>query len=94
MRVEWITEALDDVDRAVEYIARDKPHTAQEVAQRIWDATQQLIDHPGLGRPGRVAGTRELVIPDLPYIATYIVRNNRIVILRILHGAMKWPQIF
>lgn len=94
MRVEWTSEALDDVDRAVEYIARDRPQAAQEVAQRIWNATRQLADHPGLGRPGRVAGTRELIILDLPYIAPYIVRNNRVVILRILHGAMKWPQGF
>jgi len=94
MRVEWTPEALNDADRAVEFMARDKPHAAQEMAQKIWGAIQQLADHPGLGRSGCVAGTRELVLPDLPYIAPYIVRNNRIVILRILHGAMKWPQSF
>lgn len=71
MRVEWSREALNDLDWAVEYIARDKPGAAREVAQRIWDASRQLVDHPGIGRPGRVPGTRELVIAGLPYVEPY-----------------------
>ncbi|MGY6217359.1 type II toxin-antitoxin system RelE/ParE family toxin [Methylolobus aquaticus] len=91
MRVEWSPEALNDLDRAVEYIAQDKPGAAHDVARRIWEASRQLADHPGIGRPGRVPGTRELVITGLPYLAPYVIREDRIVILRILHGAMKWP---
>ena len=91
MRVEWAREALNDLDRAVEYIAQDKPGAAREVAQRILNATRKLANHPGLGRPGRVLGTRELVIAGLPYLAPYVIREDRIVSLRILHGAMKWP---
>jgi len=93
MRVEWMPEALDDLDRAVDYISRDKSRAAQEMAQRIWDATRSLADHPGLGRPGRVFGTRELVISDSPYIAPYAVLGERVVILRLLHGAMRWPRL-
>ena len=45
-----------------------------------------LIDHPSLGRAGRVPGTRELVVPDTPYLVPYRVRGMRIEILRIFHG--------
>jgi len=47
------------LDDAVEYIAADNPVAAAKTAQRIWDFAQKLTDQPGLGRPGRVAGTRE-----------------------------------
>lgn len=93
MRVEWTDTALGNLDHAVAYIAQDNPAAAVEVAQQIWDVTQRLADHPGLGRPGRVEGTRELVIAGLPYIVPYVVEPNRVVILRVLHGAMQWPEL-
>ena len=62
MRVEWTKKALSNLDNAVEYIAADNPAAARKVAQKIWDTTQLLTKQPGLGRPGRVSGTRELVI--------------------------------
>jgi toxin ParE1/3/4 len=49
---------------------------------------------PGLGRPGRVEGTRELVVANTPYLVSYRVRNNVVEILRVFHGARKWPQKF
>ena len=49
MRVEWTDTALGNLDHAVAYIAQDNPAAAVEVAQQIWDATQRLADHPGLG---------------------------------------------
>lgn len=90
MRVEWSREALNDLDWAVEYIARDKPGAAREVAQRIWDASRQLVDHPGIGRPGRVPGNTGVSHRVCPMLRR-MVREEHVVILRILHGAMKWP---
>jgi len=91
MRIRWTSKALDNLDAAINHIASDSPGNAQKVAQKIWDSIQLLRQQPGIGRPGRVAGTRELVITDLPFIVPYAECNGEIVILRIMHTSMKWP---
>jgi toxin ParE1/3/4 len=45
-----------------------------------------------MGRLGRVVGTRELIINRTPYIAAYLVTKDAVIILRILHGAQRWPK--
>lgn len=94
MLVEWTEQALLNLDLAIEFIAKDNQIAAAKTAQRIWTATQALRDQPGLGRPGRVDGTRELVIHDLPYILPYVIQSERVIILRVIHAAMKWPKNF
>ena len=70
----------------------------EEVAARITlqivGSVQQLAAFPMSGRPGRVPGTRELVISNTPFIAAYTVENDRIVILAVYHGAQQWPVVF
>jgi toxin ParE1/3/4 len=51
-----------------------------------------LCDHPEIGRVGRIPGTRELVIPGLPYIVPYRVKSAAIQILGVLHTSQEWPQ--
>jgi toxin ParE1/3/4 len=51
-----------------------------------------LKQHPALGRPGRIIGTRELVVPDTPYIIPYRIKEDEIQILRVFHGSRKWPE--
>jgi toxin ParE1/3/4 len=75
-----------------EYIARDKPQAAARVVQTIHDTVDLLRRQPNLGRPGRVSGTRELVVPGTPYIVPYRVRDDEIHILRVFHGARRWPS--
>ena len=71
----------------------DNPAAARRVALRIVETVeQQLPDNPHLGRPGRVPGTRELVIPRTPYIVPYRVHRNALEILRVYHGARRWPE--
>ena len=70
MRVKWTRRALDNLDSAVDYIAVDKPTAAADAVLKILNAVKMLADQPGMGRPGRVAGTRELVVPSLPYTLT------------------------
>lgn len=94
MQIRWTNKALDNLDVAVEYIAADNPRAAKMVAQKIWDSIQLLNDQPGIGRPGRVVGTRELVVSGLPYIVPYIEKAGTIVILRIIHSSIKWPNSF
>jgi toxin ParE1/3/4 len=52
---------------------------------------QLLASHPALGRPGRVAGTRELVVAGTPHIIPYRVREGRVEVLRVFHASRKWP---
>lgn len=94
MQVRWTRKALTNLDNAVQYIAADKPAAAKDVAQRIWQTAQMLAAQPGMGRPGRVAGTREIVVPDLPYILPYAEKNRVVFILRVMHTSMKWPDKF
>ncbi|MGH0218803.1 type II toxin-antitoxin system RelE/ParE family toxin [Sinorhizobium meliloti] len=70
----------------------ENPRAAVHVDEEIVSAVGRLLDFPESGRPGRVAGTRELVFPRTPYIAAYMVMADRIRILRVLHGAQKWPS--
>ena len=94
MQIRWTDKALDNLDAAVKYIATDNPTAARKVAQKIWDSVQILKKQPGLGRPGRVVGTRELIISGLPYIVPYMEKDGTIIILRIIHSSIKWPIYF
>jgi len=94
MRVKWTRTALLNLDKAIQYIAEDRPMAAKEVGQKIWDSVKMLANHPGLGRPGRVSGTRELVMSGLPFILPYIQKEGILYILRVLHTSMKWPKNF
>jgi toxin ParE1/3/4 len=94
MKVKWVRLALEDLEDAGEFIARDNLEAAQRIVMHIWDATQLLAEHPYAGRVGRVPGTRELVISDTPFIIPYRVVEDTVQILRVLHGKRKWPDRF
>lgn len=92
MRVRWTTDAADDLEGICDYIAQNRPESAQRVAQSVVERIGTLKTFPHLGRLGRVHGTRELAFPPLPFLAIYEIREEQIVVLRILHGAQRWPQ--
>lgn len=92
MIIKWLDDAINDLQALRQYIAKDKLSAANRLAKRILNAVSLLSDQPGMGRPGRVLGTRELIIPSTPYIIPYRVKNNSIEILRVLHVAMEWPE--
>jgi toxin ParE1/3/4 len=91
MRVRWTTDAADDLERICDYIAESRPESAQRVAQSVVDRIGTLETFPHLGRPGRVQGTREIAFPPLPFLAVYEIREEQVIVLRILHGAQRWP---
>jgi addiction module RelE/StbE family toxin len=94
MQIFWEEDAEADLDRIFEYILANNPDAALRIVDTIRQAVQILIEHPHLGRAGRVADTRELVIPGTPYIVPYLVLDDRIILLRVLHGAQQWPESF
>ena len=94
MRVRWLRVALANLEAEADYIAEDNPAAADRLVQRIVRAVSLLGKNPAMGRPGRVSGTRELVVGDTPYIVPYRVRANAVEILRVFHAARKWPTSF
>lgn len=93
-KIRWLNIALNDLDTVVEYISQHNTNAARKLANRIWKTVQILAEHPNSGRMGRVSGTRELVVSGTSYIIPYRIKNNEIQILRVLHGARKWPTNF
>jgi toxin ParE1/3/4 len=79
LRVRWTRPALADFIEAQEYIARENPQAAQ-----------QLADNPDSGRAGHIAGTREWVINGTPYLIVYRIQPPEIEILRLWHGRRNW----
>ena len=77
-----------------EYIAQRNQTAAYAVEEAIRQQVGRLAEHPRSGRPGRVKGTRELVVSGTRYIVAYRVAGEVVMILRVLHGAQQWPQQF
>ena len=91
----WSPEAVEDLLALRAYIEQDNPAAARRVALHILHNVDTLLPgSPEMGRPGRVPGTRELVIPRTPFIVPYRLQGNTIHILRVLHGARRWPERF
>ncbi len=91
MRLRWTKLALADLEAIWRHIVKDNPQAADGVEDRIVDAAANLRQFPGLGRVGLVEGTRELVVPGLPYIIVYAAKPGGIVIYRVRHGKRLWP---
>ena len=93
-RLEWTDQALSDLDAIFEYLKEHTPEFIESQLNTIITAVSGLITFPGIGRPGRVAGTRELVVLGTPYIAAYIEDPQRVVVIAVIHGARRWPKRF
>jgi toxin ParE1/3/4 len=90
----WSPEAVEDLAALRAYIAEDDAKAAQRVALHIINSVEKLLSkNPEMGRPGRVPGTRELVIPT-PFIVPYRFVDRTLQILRVYHGARRWPDRF
>jgi toxin ParE1/3/4 len=89
----WSPAAIADLVALRAYIEQDDPAAAQRVALHVIRNVETLLaNSPEMGRPGRVPGTRELVIPRTPYIVPYRLVGNTIQVLRVFHGARRWPE--
>ena len=91
MQLRWSEEAADDLERITNYLFGETPQHAPELVRAIYSAPAALLQFPHRGRHGKKEGTRELVLTPLPYIVVYRIAGDAIHILRILHGAQKWP---
>ncbi len=92
MIVRWNPTALRDLESLHTYSADDKPGAAAVTVETVVAGIEALVRHPEMGRKGRIAGTRELVIA--PYVIAYRMRKTAIDILAIIPGARRWPDSF
>ena len=91
----WSPQAIADLVALRAYIEEDNPAAAQRIAVHILRNVESLLSNRlQMGGPGRVPGTRELVIPRTPLIVPYRLVGNTIQILRVSHGARRWPETF
>jgi toxin ParE1/3/4 len=94
-KIQWSRLAIEDLQALRAHIGEHDAAAAKRLAEAIVSSVETLLsEHEGIGRPGRVAGTRELVIAQTPYIVPYRVRAGVVQILRIYHGARLWPTRF
>jgi toxin ParE1/3/4 len=87
----WSGRAIEHLAHLRSYIARDNPRAANRIASVLLESVEGLAELPNLGRPGRVAGTRELVVPGTPYVIPYRLRGDRLEVVAVFHGRQKWP---
>jgi len=85
MRSEWLKTALKNLDDEAAYIALDNPQAAADFVDAVELAVGQLAKFPAMGREGRLPGTREWAMSNLPFIIPYRIRHGRLQILRIYH---------
>jgi toxin ParE1/3/4 len=92
MKVIWSRRAIQHLAALRDFIALDSEQNAALVADRILTSVALLAKHPEMGRPGRIVGTRELVIPRTPFVIPYRVRNQQLELIAVFHGRQKWPS--
>ena len=92
MQVRWTSAAADDLENIANYLFEKTPQNAARLIREIYGAPTALRNFPNRGRAGKKDGTRELVLPSVPYIIVYHVTGDTVHIVRILHGAQDWPR--
>lgn len=90
-RIRWTVRALRRLDEIGAYIDHDDPDAAARVVARLVASVDMLVEFPAAGRIGRISGTREIVLSDIPYIIPYRVRQD-IEIITVMHASQKWPK--
>lgn len=91
MILNWLPAANENRFEQLDYIARDNPLAAIGQDEEIERQVNMLLQQPKMGRPGRLKGTRELVISGTPFIVVYRLQINRIEVIRLLHSSQQWP---
>ncbi len=85
MHLEWTLPAIGNIEKAGDFISLNNPQAAKRMSERVKEAVEYLIEFPNIGRPGRVTGTKELVVSGTLFIVVYRVK------VPVIH-ARKWPE--
>jgi toxin ParE1/3/4 len=91
MEIRWSPEAAADFAGIIEYVRTQKLSAADRIAHTVYDTVTSLESFSRRGRPGRIEGTRELVLAPLPFVVVYRITQNVVEVVRVLHGSQRWP---
>ena len=91
-RLEWTSRAIRRVEEIGVYFAKDSPTAAERVTTRLQAAPESLSTHRAIGRTGRITGTRELLLADIPYIIAHRVTETSVEVLTVMHTSQRWPE--
>ena len=94
MKIVWSRRTIRHLVAIRDLIAQEDARAAGRIARRILDGVELAASQPHMGRAGRVAGTRELVIAGTQYVIPYRVRRDRFEIIAVFHGRQEWPEHF
>jgi addiction module RelE/StbE family toxin len=91
MKVVFDPRAIDDLSHIHTWIAADNASVAARVIETILAGIERLTLYPSMGRAGLVEGTREWVVPRLPYIIVYQLDETRdeLRVIAVFHGAQE-----
>ena len=92
MQVKWLCKAALNLEDAHDYLAKENPMVSQEFVFEVYRLVNLLVAQPAMGRPGRVPGTRELVLQAYPFLIPYRVKGEEIHILRVFHTRLRLPS--
>ena len=92
MKLRWTEGAVEHLQSAHDYLEAENPKAAWDIVDRIMSAVERLERFPHMGRAGRVAGSRELVVTGTPFLVAYRLKGESIQVLAVLHAARKWPR--
>ncbi len=92
MKIRLVKPAEQDLEEVYAYVNIDNSTAALRTVTRVLEAIEYLLQFPNMGRAGRLANTRELIVSGTPFIVIYQIRRPDIYVLRILHTARKWPR--
>jgi addiction module RelE/StbE family toxin len=90
MKLIWSPRSENELTAIVAYIAEDNIDAALTLDSHITSSAEHLLDYPKKGKPGRVEGTRELIVHE-HYILVYEIAGDELQILSVLHTSRQWP---
>lgn len=94
MKLRYAPRASLQLRAIAAYLAKHSPSAAGRIGRRIREAAKFLASFPHLGHEGALPGTREFVIPGLPYILVHRIEPSdpdTLTILAVYHGAQLRP---
>ncbi|MGE4557858.1 MAG: type II toxin-antitoxin system RelE/ParE family toxin [Desulfovibrionaceae bacterium] len=74
------------------FAERGDPQIGRDLAARIYRFAETLKSFPHAGRSGLIPGTREFIIPNLPYFLAYRVNEELVEVLRVMHTSRFWRK--
>lgn len=92
MKVEWSTDATNDLNEIAEHVARHSPRAAVALDAQLSDAAANLVHFPLIGRAGRLEGTRE-ILAHPHYRIVYSIVRDMIWIEAVVHTSRQWPPV-